>query len=121
MAIYNEKISEMVADNLIASVDVKTITQSVTIASGSGVLKRGAVINMNAAGKGQPVGTASTTAHGILYDDVDATSADVVAEVYIAGAFNKNAVVEASGKDLTADDIKNLRFNGVYLENAVQY
>lgn len=120
MALYNEKIGEMVADNLIASTDVKIITQSVTIASGEGKLKRGAAISLNASGKGQIVGTASTTAYGILSDDVDATSADAVAEVYVAGAFNKNAVVEASGKTLTADDIKNLRNGGIYLENSVQ-
>lgn len=118
--LYNEKIGEMVADNLIASADVKTITQSITIASGAGKLKRGAAISLNSAGKGQIVGTASTTAFGILCDDIDATSADAVAEVYVAGAFNKSAVVAASGKALTADDIKNLRNGGVYLEVSAQ-
>ncbi len=122
MALYNEKIGEMVADNLLASTDVKTIVESVIIASGAGELKRGTAIGLNASGKGQVVGTegATLTAHGILCDDVDATSSDAVAEVYVAGAFNKNAVVEASGKELTADDIKNLRNGGIYLENAVK-
>ena len=110
--LYNDKIGELVQDNLIASVDVKQVVQSISIPSG--VLKRGTVVD--ATGKALTTGLVP---HGILCDDVDASTGAVVAEVYVAGAFNKNALITAGDYALTAENIKALRDGGIFVENAV--
>lgn len=112
MALYNEKIGELVHDNLIANVDVKQIVRSISIPSGT--LKRGTVVD--ATGKALATGL---TPYGILCDDVDASAGAVVAEVYVTGCFNKNALIVAADYALTADDIKALRDGGIFVENAV--
>lgn len=111
--LYNEKIGELTQDNLIANVDVKQVVQSISIPSGT--LKRGTVVD--ATGKAL---TTDLVPHGILCDDVDASAGAVVAEVYVAGAFNKNALITAGGYTLTAENIKALRDGGIYIENAVK-
>lgn len=112
MALYNENIGEMTYDNLVASVDVKQIVHSISIPSGS--LKRGAIVD--ATGKALNTGL---TPYGILCDDVDASAGAVVAEVYVAGAFNKNALIVADGYALTAENIQALRDGGIFVEVAV--
>lgn len=126
MALYNENLGKMTYDNLIANIDVPTKTQTVTIKSGSGALQRGTVLAMSSgtAGTGKCVilgtGAASSetlTAFGILCDNVDATSSDAIAEVYVTGCFNKAALAVKSAYTITADDIKALRDGGIFLEN----
>ena len=112
MALYIEKIGELKQDNLIANVDIKQVVQSISIPSG--VLKRGTVVDAT----GKPL-AASLTPHGILCDDVDASAGAVVAEVYVAGCFNKNALIVADGYTMTAANIKALRDGGIFVENAV--
>ena len=112
MALYNEKIGELTHDNLIASVDVKQIVQTISIPSGT--LKRGTVVDST----GKILNT-GLTPFGILCDDVDASAGAVVAEVYLTGAFNKNALIVAEGYTLTADNIKALRDGGIFVETAV--
>lgn len=112
MALYNEKIGELTHDNLIASVHIKQVVQSISIPSG--VLKRGTVVD--ATGKALTTGLIP---HGILCDDVDASAGAVVAEVYVAGCFNKNALIAAGDYTLTAENIKALRDGGIFVENAV--
>ena len=119
MAKYNEKIGECKADNLIANLNVKQIIHSATIKSGAGELARGTLLGLGADGKAVKFGTAEgLTAFGILCDAVDAKSADAVAEVFVAGVFNKNALVLEG--ELSADDIQALRNGGIFLENSVQ-
>lgn len=119
MAKYNEKIGEMKQDNLFASVDIKALTNSVTIAAGEGVLKRGTVLSLGTDGKCKVISAATgLTPYGILCDDVDATS-QAVAEVYVSGVFNKNALTVKSGYTLTAADITALRNGGIYLETSM--
>lgn len=116
---YNEKIGECKADNLVANLNVKQITQSVTIKSGAGALERGTLLGVGSDGKAVKFGsTTGLTAFGILCDAVDATSADAVAEVYVAGVFNKNALIHDG--ELAAADISALRNGGIFLENSVQ-
>lgn len=115
MALYNEKIGEMVPDKLIASAKLRHMTQSITVVSGQGVLKRGTVIASN--GK---IMASGLTPHGILCDDVDATSASVVAEVYVTGCFHKQALIVADGYTLSAADIKTLRDGGIFFENIME-
>jgi hypothetical protein len=110
--LYNEKIGELIPNNLIANVDVKQVVQSISIPSG--ILKRGTVVD--ATGKAL---TTDLVPHGILCDDVDASTGAVVAEVYVAGCFNKNALIVADGYTLSAANIKALRDGGIFVENAV--
>lgn len=110
--LYNEKIGELAQDNLVANVDVKQIVHSVSIPSG--VLKRGTVVD--ATGK---ILNTGITPYGILCDDVDASAGATVAEVYVAGAFNKGALIVADGYTLTAENIQALRDGGIFVENAV--
>ena len=112
MELYNEKIGELTHDNLIADVSVKQVVQAISIPSGT--LKRGTVVDAS----GKPMAS-SLTPFGILCDDVDASAGAVVAEVYVAGSFNKGALLTNSGYTLTANDIKALRDGGIYVENAV--
>lgn len=111
---YNEKIGDLTRDNLIVSTDAPLIVQAITIPSGTGALKRGTVVD--ATGKVLDTGL---TPHGILCDDVDATAANVLAEVYVSGCFNKNALIVAGGYSLTAENIQALRNGGIFVENAV--
>ena len=111
--LYNEKIGELTMDNLVANVDVKQVVQTVSIPSGT--LKRGTVVDVS--GKIMNTGL---TAYGILCDDVDASAGAVVAEVYVAGAFNKGALIVADGYTLSANDIKALRDGGIFVETAVR-
>jgi hypothetical protein len=60
-------------------------------------LKRGTVIGIiTASGKGNIADSTKTdgtqTAKYILADDIDATSADVVAQCYMSGEFNRKAL-----------------------------
>lgn len=120
MATYIEKLGTCAPDNLIANLNVKTIAQSVTIVAGAGALARGTVLGVNSAGKCAVLGsTTGLTPYGVLADAVDATT-EAVAEVYVAGVFNKNALVVASGYTLSATDITSLRNGGIYVENAVK-
>lgn len=118
MAKYCEKLGEMVQDNLIANTDIKIITVSGTIASGAGALKRGTVLATNEDGK-LAVMAEGKTPYGILADAVDASAADAVAEVYLTGRFNKNAL-SAGEYTLSAADINTLRNGGIFVENAVE-
>lgn len=128
MAKYFEKLGEMVPDNLIAGNNITIHTVSGTIKSGEGKLTRGTVLAMSSgkAGTGKLAILGSTaaenetlTAYGILCDDVDATSADTVAEIYVTGQFNKNALIVKESTTISADDIKALRDGGIFVENAV--
>ena len=111
--LYNGKIGEMTPDNLIASVHVKQVVQSITIPSGT--MKRGTVVD--ASGK---ILNTGLTPHGILCDDVDASGGAVVAEIYVTGTFNKNALIVAEGYELSAENIKALRDGGIFVETAMR-
>ncbi len=122
-----EKLGEMVQDNLIANLNVKIITATAVISSGAGKLVRGTILALSGstAGTGEfvPLGTTAQsnetlTANCILAEDVDASTADAVAEVYVAGCFNKNALTVNSGYTMSAADIQDLRKGGIYLETA---
>lgn len=110
-------------DNLIAENIHPLATGTVTVLSGEGKLSRGSVLMRNSNNKfvladedsGTPLGTAEV----ILADEVDATSADAVANVYISGDFNTDALIVASGYTLSEADRVSLKNAGVYLVNGV--
>lgn len=120
MSLYNSKVGEMTPDKLFASIDVKALTHGVTIKSGAGALKRGTVLSIGTDGKCAVISAATgLTPYGILCDDVDATT-EVVAEAYVSGVFNKDALIVGSGYTLTQADITALRNGGIYLENTAK-
>lgn len=128
MAAYYENLGACVHDNLIAGNDIPIVTASGTIRAGQNALKRGTVlaISTGTTGDGKLVilGTAATpttetlTAYGVLCDDVDATS-EAVAELYISGQFNKNALIVKSDYTIKTEDIIALRNGGIYIESAM--
>lgn len=118
MAKYIEKLGEMKPDNLIANLNVKLLSGSATIAKAADLLERGTIMATNADGKLAAMAS-GLTPYGVLCDNVDATEADTVAEVYLTGCFNKNAVKVAAGYTLTAADIQALRNGGIFLESVV--
>ena len=128
MAKYYENLGDMTPDKLIAGNNIPIHTVSGVITSGAEKLARGTVLAMSSgtAGSGKLVILGATaasnetlTAYGILCDDVDATDADAVAEIYVSGQFNKGAFVAKSDYTISAADIKALRDGGIYAESVV--
>ncbi len=111
-----------IPDQLIAG-NLKLVTDTITIASGAGVLKRGTVLGkITASGKYTTALSASAdgsqTPIAILADDADATAADVFAPIYIMGEFNINAMTFGTG--ITSDAAKaTLQPLGIFLKTAV--
>lgn len=109
-------------DMLIAG-DHPTRTRGVTISSGQGVLVRGTVLGKVDVG-GEYVLSLAASADGsevpavILGEDVDATSADVVAFAYEAGDFNANALTLGTGHTI-ASIRDGLSDKSIYLHTAV--
>lgn len=122
MANYFENLGACPVDNLIAGNTIPIHTASATIAAAEGKLVRGTVLAAGADGKLKQLATESASAsevpYGILCDDVDATS-EAVAEVYVSGQFNANALTTKADYNMTAADIKALRDGGIYIENAM--
>lgn len=122
MAVYYENLGACAPDNLIAGNTIPALSASATIAAAEGKLVRGTVLASGADGKLKQLSAeskgASETPCGILCDDVDATS-EAVAEVYVFGQFNKNALTTKSNYKLTTADIQALRNGGIYIENAM--
>lgn len=99
------------------------VTVDVTIASGEGELAAGTVLgrvtadgdfilSLSAAGDG------SEDPIAILAKDVDATSADVEAPVYLTGEFDEDALTFGTGH--TADSTRwALAARGIYLKTTV--
>lgn len=120
---YFENLGTCTMDNLIAGNTIPILTQCATIAAGQGTLVRGAVLAAGADGKLKLLATesagASEVPYGILCDNVDATT-DTVAEVYVSGQFNANALVTKNKYKMTAADIKALRDGGIYIEHSMR-
>ena len=102
MANYIETLGACEYDNLIAGNTIPTHTVTGTIASGQGKLARGTVLALSTGTSGTNKlvilgttagGNETLTAYGILCDEVDATSADAVGEIYVTGQFNTNQLI----------------------------
>lgn len=86
-----------VPDSLIAN-SLQLVTESITIASGQGVLLRGTILGQVTAGGNykKSVKTAtdgSQVPSAILIDNVDATGADVQGGGYLMGEFNQHHII----------------------------
>ena len=108
-------------DNLIASDRIPVSGGTVTVASGEGALKKGSILMRNSSNKfvlaneSETPGTPLGSAEVILAADVDATSADAVAEVFLTGEFFENFLTVAADYTLTEADKVALKNAGVYL------
>ena len=97
------------------------------VASGQGKLKRGTALALNTAGKCVILGTKETVSEKqvlaeaayILAEDVDATDADVMAEVYRSGHFIKNALVVKADYTMTDADVEAFRKVGIMFDNGI--
>ena len=92
-------------DNLIAG-EFPRVTR-IVIVTGAALLSRGAVLGqIDADGRFQLSDTSLTngaeTPEAILAEDVDATSGDVQAHVYLAGEFNAAALTFGPGHSLAS-------------------
>jgi hypothetical protein len=137
-----EKDGEFVPDSLISGNKQGALTRGITLAPGQGVLKRGTLLSRNENNLGvifaqsntegsgenvddgaqQRVTQEKICPSGILTDDTDTGSSQegdpVIAEEYITGVFNPNAVIASEGtnvKDLT----ETLRMLGIFFEEVV--
>ena len=87
------KVGEVGQDNLFAHVFPAARLVPVTIANAEGKLTRGAVLYADETGSFKHVDEENKAkARAILYEDVDATSAEVATFAYATGDFNIHAV-----------------------------
>lgn len=108
-------VERFTPDNLIADDKHTLATGTVTVKSGEGALARGSVLMRDANDKFVLADTSAGTAEVILADDVDATSADTVANVYVSGDFKAESLIVASGYTLAEADKVALKNAGIYI------
>jgi hypothetical protein len=106
-------IGTFVKDNLIAG-DFPMVTDFITVATGTGVLARGTLLKAD----GTKMASGDTP-YGVLGEDIDATSADAEATVYLTGEFNKLTLASVTGITLAAADITALRALSIFVKNAI--
>ena len=112
-------VGDFTQDNLLAGYSVPAITESIVVASGADVLKRGTLLGRVTA-SGKYVVSTSAASDGsqnpvaVLAEDIDATSADVTTVGYLSGEFNTAAMTFGTGH--TAASVKAaLRDLNIYL------
>lgn len=108
-------VERFAPDNLIADDKHTLATGTVTVKSGEGALVRGSVLMRDSNDKFVLADTSAGTAEVILADDVDATSADTVANVYVSGDFKAEGLIVASGYTLAEADKVALKNAGIYI------
>ncbi len=123
----NDKVDSMSFDKLIAGMTppVKVASGIITKLATAATYKRGTVLCRSSGtggdGKLKILGTTAAsnetlTPDCILCDDEEiGTSADTNAAVYVAGCFNKDALIVSGNYTITQADIDKLRERGLYL------
>lgn len=104
----NSTVETYSMDNLFAGV-FHRVTEAATILTGQGELKRGAVLGkVTASGKlklnSSDSSDGSEAVYAVLANDVDTTSGDVEAIVYLSGQFNEDTIT--FGANTTAASTK---------------
>jgi hypothetical protein len=89
-----------------------------TVASGIGILKRGAILKIVPATGVITVPAAAADCNCVLVDDVDATTATVQAGVYLTGRMKADAI-QWPGALVHADCTEALRDVGIYIESVI--
>lgn len=136
------KEREFEPDKLISGNKQGTLTRGITLAPGQGVLKRGTLLSRNEndlgviftrnstadTGKNVDGDTEETATQlmvcpsGILTDDADTGNSQdgdsVIAEEYITGVFNPDAVIVSEGTDIK-DLTESLRMLGIFFEEVI--
>lgn len=136
-----EETGKFEPDSLISGNKKGVLTRGITLVPGQGVLKRGTLLSRNENDLGvmfeksdtaavtndgtadQETGTQLITLpSGILTDDVD-TGGDpdgepVIAEEYITGTFNPEAIIAKEGTDVK-ELVETLRSLGIFLEEVI--
>lgn len=110
-----EQIDTYTPDNLFYDTSFPVQTDAVKLAAGQGPLLRGTVVGKNESGEFVPA-SETVVADAILTDDVDTgteVGTAIVAETYISGAFNINALFAENEISLHVDT---LRTKGIYLK-----
>lgn len=103
---------------LFAGTEIPAMTTSVTVASGQGVLKPGAVLGkVTADGKykltDKNATDGSQVASVVLAEEIDTTGGDQIAVAYTSGLFNYDALYVADG-DTVAAHKEELRDGNIY-------
>jgi hypothetical protein len=113
----NRKIGDKEFDGLITAIVPPTQVRAGTLAklsSGAAVYKRGMLLSKNAAGKLVPLGTASTTPHSVLCDDIEVGAEnDINVAVYTAGCFHPGKVTMLADHTITEGEMDNLRMRDI--------
>lgn len=134
------KEGEFEPDKLISGNKQGVLTRGIALAAGQGVLKRGTLLSRNENDLGviftqsskedigenedgkETAAQLSVCPSGILTDDADTGNSQdgdpVIAEEYITGVFNPEAVIVSEGtnvKDLT----EKLRMLGIFMEEVI--
>jgi len=94
------------------------VTRSGTIASATGVVVRGTIVNIDPATAAITIPSTAAGCNGILAEDADATSATVPAIVYMGGKFKADAVIwpGALGHGVVSDALRDC---GIFLESVI--
>lgn len=112
------EIDEMKMDNLVYDyfriIDAKVV--SVKVPEGSGVLKRGQILDFNKEEKSYEVHRSAGIANCIVCSDAEYTEEDstIPVSVYISGDFRKSGII--SELELDVSDEENLRSAGIILK-----
>lgn len=111
----NNNFGTGVLDELIVTGSTPIHTKGIELASGATALKRGQLIGKSSAGAFGALDGTYNEAYGILTEDVEAGTTNVL--VYVTGHFNANKItgyVEATHYDA-------LREKGIMVEKALAY
>ena len=110
-------------DSLIAGNNIPVTVQTATVKSGEGELERGALLGRDSNNKMVFMTTAAVGAsidpECILAAAVDATDGAAVAEVYVTGEFNENALKKGTGVTITDAMKLALKKDGILLKKSV--
>lgn len=133
-----ENSGEFTPDSLISGDKEGTLVRGIVLAPGQGILKRGTLLFRDENDLGVMLGEteaesgkdteetsvimAAVMPSGILTDDADTgndkNGEPVVAEEYITGIFNPDAVIVKKGTDIT-DYAETLRSLGIFLKEVI--
>lgn len=120
----DENLGAVDYDGLIVSNTPVADVVTVSVAAGSGVLKRGTIVTGTPGGDLAPLAAAATAGNAtyIIADEVDASgSAAVVATAYRTGHFARNKLTTDGTYTMTASDEEILRKSGILLSDAISY
>src|SRR5580765_3180950 len=94
------------------------VSRTGTVASGVGVLKRGAVLKMDPATGAISVPATAADCNCVLANDIDATSTAAAATVYVSGKMKADAIIwpGALGHGVVSDALRDF---GILIESVV--